>query len=170
MTTAPMTTAPGEARWRNEDEARGEALAALEGARAARSNAAGSEAAVRRALDLAPHDLEVRTAAYKFYFYNNRLEAAAPHAAHVIAQTARRLNIATDWRLAQPGDAAFASLEAEPRRFVQAVVAWGYCMARLGRLDEGRAALTKAAELDSDDSFGARRLLDILARESDAEA
>lgn len=146
-----------------EDHLRAEALAALEGARAARSDAAGSEVAVLRALGLAPHDLDVRTGAYKFYFYNGRLEDAAPHAQFVMAQAARRLNVSTDWRLVQPGDAAFGSLDPAPRLFVQALVAWGYCMARLRRLDEGRSALTKAIELDPGDDFGAGVLLNIIS-------
>jgi hypothetical protein len=148
-----------------EDDLRVQALAALEGARAARSDAAGSEVAILRALQLAPHDLDVRTGAYKFYFYNGRLDEAAPHAGFVMAQAARRLNISTDWRLVQPDDAAFGSLDAAPRLFVQALVAWGYCMARLRRLEEGRAALAKATELDPSDDFGARVLLAIISRD-----
>jgi hypothetical protein len=146
-----------------EDTLRAEALVVLEGARAARSDVAGSEVAVLRALQLAPHDLDVRTGAYKFYFYNSRLGEAAPHAQFVVEQAARRLNVSTDWRLVQPGDAAFSSLDAAPRLFVQALVAWGYCMARLLRLDEGRSALTKAIELDPSDNFGARGLLSIIS-------
>jgi hypothetical protein len=80
-----------------------------------------------------------------------------------MAQAARRLNISTDWRLVQPEDAAFGSLDAAPRLFVQALVACGYCMARLRRLEEGRAALTKAIELDPGDDFGARVLLNIIS-------
>lgn len=150
-----------------EDDARAEALAALEGARAARSDVAGSEEAVLRALRLAPHDLDVRTGAYKFYFYNGRLDEAAPHAEFVITKAARRLNVSTDWRLVQPGDAAFGSLDAAPRLFVQALVAWGYCMARLRRLEEGTEALAKAAELDPGGDFGARGLLNIISGSSD---
>lgn len=141
-----------------------EALAVLEGARAARSAPEQSEAAVLAALALAPDDLAVRMGAYKFYFYDHRLAEALPHAAHVVAAAARNLGLAEDWRALAPGSAAFDTYDEGPRLLLQSLIAWGYCQARIGALDDGRAALLKAAELDPADKFGARRLIAVLDR------
>ena len=64
----------------------------------------------------------------------------------------------------RPGDAAFTSLDPEPRMVLFALVANGYVLARLGRVEEGREALLKVADLDPEDRMGARRLLAVLAQ------
>jgi tetratricopeptide (TPR) repeat protein len=160
----------------NEDRraARGEddacsAAAVLAGARLARSDPATAERAVMRALDLAPDDVEVRLAAYRFYFYNHRLAEALRQAASIVVQMARRLNVATDWRLVRPGDAAFSGLDEAPSLYLQALLAWGYGSVRLGGVEEGCRALEKAVELDPRDRFGAHRLLRVIAAGGNAE-
>jgi len=103
--------------------------------------------------------LDVRLAAYRFYFYNHRLDEALPHAEHILAHAARRLNIASDWREVKPADAGFGDLDEAPGLYLQALLAWGYCQLRIGAIGEGRQALAKVAELDPRDRFGARGLL-----------
>lgn len=151
-----------------EDDAAAVA-AMLAGARHARSDPATAERAVLQALALAPDDIEALLAAYRFYFYNHRWVDALPQAAGIIVQMARRLNIATDWRLVRPGDAAFSSVEEAPSLYLQALLAWGYGNVRLGRIDEGCRAIAKVAELDPRDRFGAGRLLGVIAAGENAE-
>jgi hypothetical protein len=109
----------------------------------ARSDPATAERAVMQALDLAPDDVEASLAAYRFYFYNHRLAEALPRAATIVVQMAHHLNIATDWRLVRPGDAAFSSLEEASSLYLQALLAWGYGGVRLGGIKDGRRALEK---------------------------
>ncbi|NVO15041.1 MAG: hypothetical protein HXX10_13485 [Rhodoplanes sp.] len=142
----------------------------LAGAPCARSDPATAERAVTMALALAPDDVEARLAAYRFYFYNHRLAEALPHAAAIVVQSARRLNVATDWRLVRPEDAAFSDLDDAPSLYLQALLAWGYCSARLGRTEDGCRALEKVVELDPRDRFGARRLLAVIAAGDEPEA
>lgn len=151
-----------------EDEA-DSVMAMLAGAPLARSDPAATERVVLQALALAPDDIEARLAAYRFYFYNHRLAEALPQADSIIVLMARRLNIATDWRLVRPGDAAFASPEEAPSLYLQALLAWGYGNVRLGRIDEGCRALEKVAEIDPRDRFGVRRLLAVIAAGEQAE-
>lgn len=139
-------------------------FALLEGARAARSDPERSEVAVLSALQAAPNDRAVRMGAYKFYFYNSRLAEALPHAAWCIADGARALGLPEDWRRLAPGSVPCAGFEKAPRFLVQSLVAWAYCKARIGALDEGLEALAKAAEIDPADTFGARRLAEVVAR------
>jgi hypothetical protein len=138
----------------------------LEGARAARSDKETARRAVAAALEAADTPearLQAEVAAYKFHFYNTELEGAAPHAAACIALYAAPLGVSGDWRQVQPGDYDFGAFEASPRKYVQAIIAFGYCRARLGHAD-GREALVKAAELDPFDRFGAKRLIAVIDR------
>jgi tetratricopeptide (TPR) repeat protein len=123
---------------------------------------ATAEGHIYEALALAPGHLAVQIAAYKFYFYRHRLEEALPYAQTCLAQILRRNQLPADWRDVRPEDAAFTSLEAEPRMVLFALVAYGYVLARLGRTEEGRLALTKVTELDPADRLGARRLLAVI--------
>jgi tetratricopeptide (TPR) repeat protein len=141
----------------------------LEGAREARSNPVAAEKAILEALSLAPADIETRLGAYRFYFYNHRFSDALPHAEFIIAHAARRLNIPVDWRDVSPEDAPFDSLEPAPGLYLQALVAWGYCMMRLDEREQGAAALEKASELDPGDRFSARVILAAAAAGDDDE-
>ncbi len=143
--------------------------ALLEGARQARTDPVAAERAVATALAAAPDDFGARLGAYRFYFYNHRFGEAAPHAAFLVRLVARRLNIAGDWRAVQPGDAAFDALEEAPGLYLQALLAWGYCQARLGAHDEGAEAITKVAALNPRDRFGARRLLAVVLNPETSE-
>ncbi len=151
------------------DVAETRVAALLAGASAARSDPAAAELAVRTALAAAPDDFSARLAAYKFYFYNHRLAEAAPHAAVLVGLVARRLNVAGDWRAVRPGDAAFDALEEAPGLYLQALLAWGYCEARLGAREAGAEAIAKVAELDPRDRFGARRLLAVVQKPEPSE-
>jgi hypothetical protein len=145
------------------------ATAILEGARAARTDPKTSERAVIAAVGMAPDDLDVRIGAYKFYFYNARLVEALPHAEAVLGMAARRLNVAADWRQVRATDRDFSSLDKPERLFMQSLVALAYCRARVGDIDEGLVGLSKAAELDPLDRFGARRLMEVIRRGGHAD-
>ncbi len=125
---------------------------------------AASEGHLHDALQTAPGHLAVQIAAYKFYFYRHRLAEALPYAQACLGHALRRINLPADWRDVTPGDAAFASLDPEPRMVLFALVAYGYVLTRLGRAAEGRIALAKVAELDPRDTMGARRLLAVIDR------
>jgi hypothetical protein len=141
----------------------------LEGAREARTDPVAAERAVASALVAAPDDFGARLGAYRFYFYNHRFGEALMHAAFLMRLVARRLNVAGDWRAVQPGDAAFDALEEAPGLYLQALLAWGYCQARLGERAEGAEAIAKVAELNPSDRFGARRLLAVVVKPESSE-
>lgn len=144
------------------DDDDGEAiLAMLAGARP-RTDPETAERAVRQALAAAPTDFVAQLAAYKFFFYSHRLAEALPHAQILLDQAARRLNVPLDWRAVARGDAAFDQAETAPGLYLQALIAWAYCLARLGQYELGCEALAKAGELDPRDRFGARRLLKVV--------
>lgn len=152
---------------REDDSDRLTAL--LAGACHARSDPATAERAVLQALALAPDNIEALLGAYRFYFYDHRWAEALPLAAEILVHMARRLNIPTDWNLVRRDDASFSAAEEAPSLYLQALVAWGYCNVRLGRIEEGCQALAKAAELDPRDRFGAAEVLSVIAESEMAD-
>lgn len=141
-----------------------DALEILEGARAALSQPVQSEAAVLAALQVAPDDRAVRMGAYKFYFYSNRLAEAVPHAAWCIRDGARALGLPEDWRQLAPGSVSCVGYAKAPRFLVQSLVAYGWCKARIGEIEEGLEAFAQAIAIDPSDSFGVRRLVEVVRR------
>jgi len=123
---------------------------------------AAAEAHIIRALEVAPGRLEVHLGAYKFYFYRHRLAEALPHARACLEEAGRRLKLPADWRRVEMEHADFAGLDGEARLFLFSLLAWGYLLARLDRVEEGRAALSKVAALDPADKLGARALLRVM--------
>jgi len=145
------------------------ALDHLATAPGALSDPEGTARAVEAALATAPHDLDVRLGAYRFYFYTHRFAEAVPQAEAILALAAQRLNVAADWREVRPEDAGFSAPDLAPGLYLQALIALAYCHMRLGDFETGQPYLDKLFELDPTDRFGAVRL-EAAARAGEAEA
>ena len=123
----------------------------------------GAEPLLVEALRLAPESLNVLVAAYRFYYYQHRLEDALHVAETALAVTAQRLDIPLDWNLltlshiSQGGPVAMALV----RFHLLSLKAKAYLQLRLGRHAEGRAMLAKLLELDSHNRLGAKQLLEV---------
>ncbi|MCB1356533.1 MAG: hypothetical protein KDK53_08575 [Maritimibacter sp.] len=142
----------------------------LAGAEAAISNPEETRVAVEHALQVAPHEPEVRLAAYRFYYYNHDYAEAIEQAEWILAHAARYLNIAADWRDVAPGDAEFSVADEIPSLYMQSLIALGYCAARCDRRVLAREALEQAVLLDPSDRLGASWLLAHLNRDSSDES
>jgi len=129
-----------------------------------------SEAYIRQALALAPDHLAVHFGAYKFYYYRRRLREALPHVEAWVVDALRRNSFPDDWRKVTGDHADFNNFDGEPRVFLFSLRAYGWLLARLRRIEEGREALLKVAELDLKDRMGALRLLAIIDQGNRAEA
>jgi tetratricopeptide (TPR) repeat protein len=140
----------------------------LANAPGALSDPDGTARAVEAALALAPHELDVRLGAYRFFFYTHQFSNAVPQADAILVMAAQRLNISADWTSVQPGDAAFREAEMAPGLYLQSLIALAYCNMRLGQFDRGLSYLDKVFELDPTDRFGAARL-EAAARALEAE-
>lgn len=123
-----------------------------------------AEKLVLEALELAPDALQPRISAYKFYFYRHRLEESLPHALACVEFAARQLGITRPWRQVEAGDAPFSALTPLTKLWLQALMAYGYGLARLGRFDEANEALAHVSRLDQRGTLGAARLLAVIAR------
>ncbi len=136
----------------------------LAGAQSARSQPLESAAAIARALVAAPQDVDVRLAAYRFYFFTHDYARALDQAQVLLGFAARRLNLPPDWRLVSPEDAAFTAHDFAPGLYLQVLIAMGYCLARLGQVDPACEVLAQAARLDPSDRFGGAWLRDNILR------
>ncbi|WP_425090887.1 hypothetical protein [Tropicimonas sp. S265A] len=142
----------------------------LAGADAAISRSEQTADTIARATRHAPLDIDIRLAAYRFYFYTHDFRRAAEEARVILAHTARQLNIPQDWALVSAQDAPFTEHRFQPGLYLQALIGWGYCLARMGDLDGATAVWSKAAKLDPTDRFGGAWLLDRIKAHEDEDA
>ncbi|MDX8355448.1 hypothetical protein SLH47_24020 [Cognatiyoonia sp. IB215182] len=144
-----------------------DALALLDGATAAITETEQSAEAIAQALAAAPNDIDVLLAAYRFAFYTHDYSAACRHAQAILSHAARQLNIATDWRDVSCEDADFTAHRFAPGLYLQALIGWGYCLARMGVVQDAAKLLEQAAALDPTDRFGGAWLLDKVLQPQD---
>ncbi len=146
-----------------DEPADGEVLHLLEAASAVYGEDM-AESLLLRAYFLAPEQLIVLVALYRFYFYQHRLEDALIVADRAMATVARRLELPADWQRLQPAHVGHAVLRSMGllRFYLQVLKAAGYINLRLDRLKTGQAMLEKLVELDSHDRLGAKALLAVI--------
>ena len=119
---------------------------------------------------LAPGDLSVLVGLYRFYFYQHRHADALRIAEQVLEVVAPRLGLPTAWGELDADGLACVPPEAIGllRFHLLALKGAGYLSLRLGLFGQGKAMLSKVAELDADNRLGAHLLLEVLAANSAA--
>ena len=136
----------------------------LLGAAAASYGEDEAEASLLRAYFLAPEQLVVLVALYRYYFYQHRLDDALAVAERSMQLSGRHLGLPADWqrldeaRLGSTAANSFGLL----RFYLLALKAASVVLLRLGRTEESRARLIKLAGLDSRDQLGAGKLLEVV--------
>lgn len=130
-----------------------------------------AEQCLLRAYFLAPEQLSVLVALYRYYFYQHRLGDAFIVAERVLDVTGRRLDL-PGWnsigRVAL-GEAVMRSMGLL-RFHLLALKGSAVILLRLGHVDEARARLTKIAEIDERDALGVSALLDVIAMRDPSDA
>ena len=118
-----------------------------------------------RAYFLAPEQLSVLVALYRYFFYQHRLQDALRVAERALAVTARRLRLPAGWEAlstASVDDVVLASMGLL-RFLLLALKGSAVILLRLGELDEADRRLRKIRELDHADVLGVEPLLAILS-------
>ena len=123
-----------------------------------------AEASLLRAYFLAPEQLVVLVALYRYYFYQHRLGDALIVADRAMAVAGRRLELPGEWQRLHPEHVGHAVLRSMGllRFYLMVLKAAGYIHMRLERFETGRAMLEKLVELDSHDRLGGKALLDVI--------
>ena len=129
-----------------------------------------ARARLEEALRLAPDDLTVIVALYRFFYFQHDYAAALPVAERAMQAAGRRLNIPGDWRVLDVADIERSgrSSMAMTRFLLWALKGEAYLLMRLGRFGEALARLEKLTALDGADRLGTAALLQI-ARETLSE-
>lgn len=125
-----------------------------------------AEELLRRAADLAPRNLAVMVAQYRFYYYRHHYDKALLVAARVLATVGRRLNFPPSWRELSIEDMGLGTLHSMQlvRFYLFALKGCAYLNLRLGHLVPAREILEKICELDTADRIGVRDLLVVTRR------
>ncbi len=129
-----------------------------------------AEGLLLRAYFLAPEQLMVLVALYRYYFYQHRLEDALKVADRALDVAGRRLDLPAQWRHLHPEHVGHAVLRSMGllRFYLMVLKAAGYIQLRLGNASDGQAMLEKLGELDSHDRLGGKALLNVVLAEREA--
>jgi len=133
---------------------------------------ASAEQFLLRAYFLAPEQLSVLVALYRYYFYQHRMEDALIVAERALDVTARRLHLVGGWSSighVALGEAVMRSMGLL-RFHLLVLKGSAVILLRLGRLDEARLRLAKIAEVDERDALGAAPLLAVIAARQEQNA
>ncbi len=117
---------------------------------------------------MAPRQLTVLVALYRYYYYQHRLEDALLVAESTLAVAGRRLEFPYNWmhlHIANLSAGVMRSMGLV-RFYLMVLKAAGYVNLRLGNHAEGQAMLEKLVELDSHDRIGGKALLELIRTES----
>jgi len=116
-----------------------------------------------RAYFLAPGQLVVLVALYRYYFYQHRHDDALIVADRSLAAAGERLGFPAEWQQLHPQHLGYAALRSIGllRFYLMVLKAAGYINLRLGRAAQGEAMLKKLIEMDSHDRLGGKALLDV---------
>jgi len=135
---------------------------------AAGYGSAQAESLLLRANFLAPQQLMVLVALYRYYFYQHRLEDALLVAESALAVAGRRLDFPGTWVYLHAENVGAGVMRSMGlvRFYLMVLKAAGYINLRLGNYGDGQAMLEKLVELDSHDRLGGKALLEIIRTES----
>jgi len=122
-----------------------------------------AEKPLLRAFFLAPENLMVYVALYRFYYYQHRYSDALFIADKAMQVTGKALNLPEDWRELEKGHLGVAAIQSMGmlRFYLLALKGAGYLNLRLNRINEAIEILSKLVELDERNRLGAGMLLDI---------
>lgn len=122
-----------------------------------------AEALLLQAMDDAPESEAVLIALYRFYFYRGELTKALALAERCIEHGARDIGVDPDWRQVVADEIDFGDFSLPRHRFyLFSLNAYGYLLARLGRMEQSEQALSAVIRLDPQDRIGSARLLGVV--------
>lgn len=122
-----------------------------------------TEVLLEKAHSMAPQQLEVYYARYKFYFYNKRLELAEQIALEGLHQAALQSGFDSDWMKLNQSSGNWLKPNDTERFYLYTLKALGFIFMRQARLTESETVLKKLKELDQLDTVGGSVVMDILS-------
>lgn len=108
----------------------------------------------KQALELAPNEMEIYVAYYKFYFYQKHLIEAEWVARQTLYKVAELTGLPADWRRFNSEFARWTNPDSPVRYYLYTMKALGFIALRRERLSLAHEILDKLLELDPDDRVG----------------
>lgn len=129
-----------------------------------------AELPLLRAYFIAPRNLTVLVALYRFYFYQHRLDDALVVAHYAMEVAADKLGLPGTWQDLHVNDMSVVMNRSIGllRFYLLALKGAGYLCMRLGEMESSHRMLTKVIELDPHDRLGAGALLELLEQVTDS--
>ena len=120
-----------------------------------------AEQSLLKAFFLAPDNLSVLVALYRYYYYQHQYEKALVIAGHALNFSGRRVDFPEKWRDLTQAHVANGALQSMGmvRFYLLALKAAGYINLRIHQFSTASDMLNKVVELDSSDRLGATALL-----------
>lgn len=112
---------------------------------------------------MAPENLTVLVALYRYYYYQHRLEHALIVSDRALRASGKLLEFPETWDALDIRYLAYGAMKSMGlvRFYLLCLKAAGYLNLRLRNNDEGLAMLNKVVELDESDRLGARLLIEV---------
>lgn len=123
----------------------------------------GAEPYLQQAQRLAPDNLMVQVARYRFYYYQHRYAEALEVADVAVTLSGRLFGYRGHWREMNLELLAHGMLQSfgMVRFYLLALKGAGYLQLRLGEIDAGIERLEKVRELDTEDRLNVAMLLEV---------
>jgi hypothetical protein len=128
-----------------------------------------AEDELSRARSLAPDHLQVHVGTYKFLFYTHKYDAASVAALVCIDLILQRRQIHKSLFQLTIEDAPFDQFDAEVRFLMNAIMAYGYCLLRMGLVEKGKEVLQLLAQLDQAKQTSVLNLISIVDENTNDE-
>lgn len=113
-----------------------------------------AEQLFKQALQLAPDEMEIYVAFYKFYFYQKYLPEAEQIAQQTLHKISEMTGLPEDWRRLKSEFVHWANPDSPIRYFLYTMKALGFIALRQEKLILAHEILDKLTELDPDDRVG----------------
>ncbi|SRR5579883_658907 len=118
---------------------------------------------INQALEITGENIDILVAAYRCFYYKNNYSMALEAAKKIIRKVKDLEKLPDDWEQLK----TILSLRKENaniRLFLNAYTASGLVLAKLGEIEQAKEISTQVKEIDDNNEFGAKILLDILTR------
>lgn len=131
-----------------------------------------AELLLLRAYLLAPENLTVIVALYRYYYYQHRLEDALVVAERALEVSGRAIYLSPNWENITASDVAGGAFKSVGlvRFYLLAIKALGIVRLRLGDIAGGKQAIRKVCTLDPQDRLKTASFLDMVESFSDGDA